>query len=326
MRGVLIDQGVVERASKGDKEAFSLLVCSTGTRALIVAERILRSPEDAISAVSKVFVIAYSNLKKLKNLGLVELWLMQNLVRVCGDSIKDATKNGGVTDLECKFPESLAASASLASADVPAVSEAAGPDWEADLRTRKEARREAVRNAVDRLPFLERTAIIFRDWDGISYLEVAEILRSKPDEVRKLLVRGRSGAAAMLMSQQSAAEPGTAGSSEPAGDRCNVSARAGNPTSERRGMAGRWGLKLARKRQTECGKSMERLWLFVGGEMGQAEETELLHHVTQCAACWNYLKGTSIMLETIRDAAPLVEKPLIAPEMLWKEVEPLLLE
>jgi len=326
MRGVLIDRGVVERASKGDKEAFSLLVRSMGTRALIVAERILRSPEDAISAVSKLFVMAYSNLKKLKNLGLIELWLMQNLVRVCGDSIKDATKKGRAPELEYKFPESLAAAASLASVDAPTASECAGPDRRDSLRNRKEARREAARNAVDRLPFLERTALIFRDWDGISYLEVAEIIRSKPEDVRKLLVRGRSSVAAMLMSQESTAEPGTAKPSERAGGQSNLLAKDGNPTSERRGVAGRWGLKRAGKRQTECGKSMERLWLFVGGEMGQAEETELLQHVTQCAACWNYLKGSSIMLETIRDAAPLVEKPLIAPEILWKEIEPLLLQ
>ncbi len=312
VRGVLIDQGIIERAMKGDKEAFSMLVRTTGSRALIVAERILRSPDDAVFAVSKLFVMAYSNLKKLKSLGLLEVWLMQNLVRVCSDSTKDLAKRGLAPEMECSYSESLAAAALL---EVSGVAERALPasEAQADLHARKEARRNAVRAAIDCLPFMERTATIFRDWDGISYLEVAEILRVKQDEMRDLLIRGRNGIATMLMApRESLAEPAKAATEK--------TSEGSDEKKPKRRKAPRW----LEKRRAECQKAQSRLWLFVGGEMGIKEQEELAIHMNQCGDCREYLRRASVTLEAIRDAAPLVDKPLVAPEMLWKEVEPLL--
>ena len=295
MRSVPIDQGLIDRAIDGDKEAFAILVRATGSRSLIVAERILRSPDDAVSAARKLFVLAYRNLKKLKDLGVLELWLMQNLVRLCGESLKDAAKKGVALPVECDSPRNLAEAGLLdtvgAADDAAGLPGTVGAVDSTSSASRAEARRGAVKKAVDCLPFLERTAVIFRDWDGISYLEVAEILRVKQDDLRKLLVRGRKHVADML-----------------------------TPS----GQADREVDKKAAQRRRECEKTHDRIWLFVGGEIGPVEQAGIITHLGQCPACKDVLRRASTVLEAIRDAAPLEDKPLIAPEMLWKEVEPLL--
>ncbi len=275
MQSTSIDQGTIDRAIDGDKEAYAALVRARGSRSLIVAERILRSPEDAVTAARKLFVLAHTNLKKLKELGAVEMWLMQNLVRLCGESLKEAPKKGNALLVECDLHKGLAEAGLL---DTVGALDAVGGVPSA-MASAAVTRREVVGKAVDCLPFLERTAVIFRDWDGMSYLEVADILRVSHEDVRKLLVRGRKGVSEML------------------------TPRAG---------------------EVQCGKIRDKIWLLVGGEVGPTENAAILAHIGACPSCSGAVRSASIVLEAIRDAAPLEDKPLIAPEMLWKEVEPLL--
>jgi RNA polymerase sigma-70 factor (ECF subfamily) len=311
MGSVNVDQGIIDRAMHGDKEAFGILVRASGSRSLIVAERILRSPDEAISAARKLFVITYTNLKKLKDLGLLELWLMQTLVRVCGDTLKDATKRGVALPAQCDFPMDLAVAGLLET--VSAVDAA-------NKTTLAEARRETVRKAVDYLPFLERTAVIFRDWDGMSYLEVAQILRVKNDDVRKLLVRGRKGVAEMLAPQaQTPADPQPQFQADPRHHQSTPQIAGTGPRAVDKKTAREMARRLA-----ECEKMRDKFWLFVGGEVDQSELMDVRAHLWECPECGDSLRRASIVLEAIRDAAPLEDKPLIAPEMLWQEIEPLL--
>ncbi|MBN1503485.1 MAG: zf-HC2 domain-containing protein [Candidatus Eisenbacteria bacterium] len=372
MRSETIDQRTIDRALEGDKEAFGMLVRANGSRSLIVAERILRSPEDAISAARKFFVFTYTNLKKLRDLGIPELWLMQNLVRVCGDVLKEATKKG-VAPPPCEFPKDLAEAglldtigalrvaggtsgaltAAKAAADTTSYADASA---KADSRARAAQlvakRREAVRRAIDCLPFLERTAVIFRDWDGTSYLEVAEILRVKQDDMRKLLTRGRKGVAEMLTPPGGFGQEALGGSES----RTSLTAAAETPSSpglpadsgaegtaqlrqaDSRGVAvsadagvqtaplDRKAARELSRRRAECKKLHDKIWLVAGGELGPSEIVSIMAHVRQCPECANLLRTASAVVEAIRDAATLEDKPLIAPEMLWREVEPLLVK
>ncbi len=334
MRSVPIDQGTIDRAIDGDKEAYATLVQARGSRSLIFAERILRSPEDAVTAARKLFVLAYINLKKLKDLGTVELWLMQNLVRLCGESLKEATKKG-VAPPQCDFPKDLAVAGlldSVGAVDAALIAGTAVP--RADNAARAAAaslvatRRETVRKATDCLPFLERTAVIFRDWDGMSYLEVAEILRVKQDEMRKILVRGRKGVAEMLMPRVGN-EPRMGSEPRATRDRMtpgNADARTATQASVQGVAVDKKTARELARRHAECGKVHDKIWLLTGGEVGPMELEEVRTHLAQCPECTELLKTASIVLEAIRDAAPLEDNPLIAPEMLWKEVEPLLVK
>jgi len=311
----VIDEGVIDRAINGDKEAFSVIVRGTGARVLLVAERILRSPEDGISAVHSLFVIAFSSLKKLKSKGFLETWLLQILVGVCGERLKEKNDKSGTSRGSRKKGKSEKSGATVVSGNsdvetrrAAGVATAAVTSAESASRRLSEirARSEHVRRAVDGLPFKERTAVMFRDWDGVSAIEVAEILRVSREDVRRLLVDARKTLANMLEASQGW---------------CSY---AQDIQSARTRAAGEKGALVKSKSHNKCGKHSERLWLLVGGELGQTEQVDLIAHLERCPECGECLARASVVLEAVREAAPVEDEPRLAPDTLWKEIEPLL--
>jgi len=296
----VIDEGVIDRAVKGDKEAFSIIVRGSGARVLLVAERILRSPEEAISAVHSLFVIAFSSLRKLKSKGFLETWLLQLLVGVCGERLKEKGGKARAT-VTNKYPETDTPGTMGAVAHAVSSVESVS-----DRLSQIRARGEQVRRAVDGLPFNERAAVMFRDWDGVSTIEVAEILRTSREEVRKLLVNARKTVADTLEAVEGWGRYVQNLRSD------GIAACEDNSSPAKR------------KRSNRCGKNSERLWLFVGGELGQTEQMALILHLEHCLTCQECLARASVILEVIREAAPVEGEPPIAPDKLWKEVEPLL--
>jgi RNA polymerase sigma factor (sigma-70 family) len=298
--GTIIDEGVIDRAVKGDKEAFSVIVRGSGARTLLVAERILRSPEEAISAVHCLFVTAFSSLKKLKSKGFLETWLLQILVGVCGDRLKE--KGGKAREEAAQKSRNAEVRGAIGIATTAPNSVAYASDRLSQNRTRS----DHVRRAVDSLPFKERATVMFRDWDGVSTIEVAEILRTNREDVRKILVNARKTLADLLEASE--------GWCAQAQNVRSAETEAGNPKHS----------PAKSKSDKKCGKNSARLWLFVGGELGQTEQTDLIQHLEHCPACRKCLARASGVLEVIREAAPVEDEPPIAPDKLWKEVQPLL--
>lgn len=298
--GTVIDEGVIDRAVRGDEEAFSVIVRGSGARALLVAERILKSPEEAISAVHCLFVTAFSSLKKLKSRGFLETWLLQILVGVCGDRLKEKSRNA--REQAAQKSQNAGAQSAIGVATTSPNSVACASDRFSQNRTRS----EHVRRAVDSLPFKERATLMFRDWDGVSTIEVAEILRTNREDVRKILVNARRTLADLLEACE------------------GWCAQAQNPQSVETEAGGAKHSPVTSKTDKKCGKNSARLWLLVGGELGQTEQMDLILHLEHCPACRKCLARASAVLEAIREAAPVEDEPPIAPERLWKEVQPLL--
>ena len=296
----VIDEGIIDRAVKGDKEAFSVIVRGSGARVLLVAERILRSPEEAISAVHSLFVTAFSSLKKLRSKGFLETWLLQILVGVCGERLKEKGGKSWAAAARTSQDTEVQVIAGIAALEVSPVEHAS------DGLSQVRARNMQVRRAVDSLPFKERATVMFRDWDGVSAIEIAEIFRTSREDVRKILVNARRTLADLL---------------ETSGDWC---AQAQDARSAETEISSAKHSQAKNKSDKKCGKNTARLWLFVGGELGQTEQQDLISHLGRCPACRECLARASVVLEAIRGAAPVEDEPPIAPDKLWNEIEPLL--
>src|SRR5687767_5507802 len=63
--GVLMDPGLIGRAKRGDKEAFTTLVLQFGGRLYSIAYRILRDTGRAEDAVQQVFLTAWRDMRQL---------------------------------------------------------------------------------------------------------------------------------------------------------------------------------------------------------------------------------------------------------------------
>jgi RNA polymerase sigma-70 factor (ECF subfamily) len=84
-----VDQrGLVERAQRGDHDAFALLVRGAIARLDAAARLILRDGELARDAVQDTLIGAWRNLPGLRDPDRFDAWLHRLLVRACIDAIR----------------------------------------------------------------------------------------------------------------------------------------------------------------------------------------------------------------------------------------------
>src|SRR6188768_1280273 len=76
-----VDRSVVERAARGDRDAFALLAARSIDRLYLIAERILRDPEAARDATQQALVEAWRGLPGLRDPERWEAWTYRLVVR-----------------------------------------------------------------------------------------------------------------------------------------------------------------------------------------------------------------------------------------------------
>ena len=78
-----MDSELVERAQRGDREAFGLLAVPLGDRLFAVATRILRDDDLAADATQQALVSIWRDLRQLRDLARFDAWSYRVLVRAC---------------------------------------------------------------------------------------------------------------------------------------------------------------------------------------------------------------------------------------------------
>jgi RNA polymerase sigma-70 factor, ECF subfamily len=84
-RGTVDQTGLIERASRGDHEAFGVLVGGHLARLDTAARLILRDPELARDAVQEATLRAWKNLRGLRDPDRFDAWLHRLTVNACLD-------------------------------------------------------------------------------------------------------------------------------------------------------------------------------------------------------------------------------------------------
>ncbi len=143
---------IVERAQRGDPDAFEVLVRETGGRLVGLAFRILRDPAAAEDAVQQTLVTAWRELPGLRDPERVEAWLYRILVRACAAEARRLGRmRRGVRDVS---PEAAPGSDAL----------------------RLVADRDEIERGFRRLTPDQRTVIVLRYWADLRQEEIAETM------------------------------------------------------------------------------------------------------------------------------------------------------
>ena len=79
---------LVERAQRGDHEAFDALATAAYHRLYAIARRILRDGYAAEDAVQETLVGAWRNIRSLREPERFDAWLHRLLVRACDDEVR----------------------------------------------------------------------------------------------------------------------------------------------------------------------------------------------------------------------------------------------
>jgi len=163
------DEDLMLLAAGGDMDAFEQLVQRHQQSALGIAHRFLGSSPLAEDIVQEAFLKILAGASRYRPAARFRTYLYNVIWHLCIDAYRK------------KRP--------LALDSVPAQEHDADGPEQALLR---EERKEAVRRAVDALPPRQRMALVLKQFEGMSYEDIAEVMDCSAGAVDALLSRARS--------------------------------------------------------------------------------------------------------------------------------------
>lgn len=173
------DQQLVERVQKGDKRAFDVLVLKYQHRIYSLVTRFVRDPDEVQDVVQEAFIKAYRALPGFRGESAFFTWLYRIAINTAKNYLVSRSRRPPGADVDIEDAEYLESAGALR--------DLAGP--ENQLMT--EQLRAVIDKAIRVLPEDLRTALTLREFEGLSYEEIAEVMRCPVGTVRSRIFRAR---------------------------------------------------------------------------------------------------------------------------------------
>jgi len=170
------DEELVARSQGGDLDSFNQLVLRWERPIYALAYRVIGREEDARDVAQETFLRAFRALKGFKGQAKFSSWLYRITLNLCRDWIRRERRTPVV-----QAPEGVDV-IELAGESTPSESIE-------DLVSRHELGR-AVGKAMSQLPEEQRTAIILKEYHGLTFQEIADLLDCPLSTVKTRLYQG----------------------------------------------------------------------------------------------------------------------------------------
>jgi RNA polymerase sigma-70 factor (ECF subfamily) len=168
------------RSGRGDLAAYALLLERHGGAAYRYCWRIFRNHHTAEDLAQECFLKMFRCAPRYEPVGRFSTFFYRVLTNLCFDALRRKKRRGRVEGLHLDPVESEGTE--LEPLDRPR-------DLLAGLLA-DEARAE-IHHALSTLPVQVRQCLELREFEGMRYREIAEVLDLSPPEVKVLLHRGR---------------------------------------------------------------------------------------------------------------------------------------
>ena len=170
------DEDLVARSRGGDLQSFNELILRWERPIYALAYRVIGREEDARDVVQETFLRAFRALPGFKGQAKFSSWLYRIALNLCRDWIR-RRRRSPVVDL----PEGV---------DPVELATERGPfESVEELASRKELS-QAVAEAMKLLPEEQRTAIILKEYHGMTFQEIADLLGCPLSTVKTRLYQG----------------------------------------------------------------------------------------------------------------------------------------
>jgi RNA polymerase sigma-70 factor (ECF subfamily) len=182
-----IDQELVERAQRGDKQAFGLLVEKYQRKLARLLSRFVRDPAEVEDVTQEAFIKAYRALPKFRGDSAFYTWLYRIGINTAKNYLMAAGRRAPTsTGVDSEEAESLEEGEQLRDINTP----------ESLLLSREIG--DTVNATMEALPEELRTAIQLREIEGMSYEDIAQIMNCPIGTVRSRIFRAREAIADQL--------------------------------------------------------------------------------------------------------------------------------
>ncbi len=169
----------MQRVQQGDKSAFDLLVLKYQHRIIQLVNRFIKDPSEAQDVAQEAFVKAYRALGNFRGDSAFYTWLYRIAINTAKNYLMSRTRRHTDYEVDLQDAEQVENVPQLKGMETP------------DNDIMNEQIIDAIREAIDDLPEDMRTAITLREFDGMSYEEIAEAMGCPVGTVRSRIFRAR---------------------------------------------------------------------------------------------------------------------------------------
>jgi RNA polymerase sigma-70 factor (ECF subfamily) len=173
------DRQLVARVQKGDRRAFDLLVVKYQHRILALVGRFVSDFAEAQDVTQEAFIKAYRALPSFRGDSAFYTWLYRIAINTAKNHLVAKGRRPPDMDVDVDDAHHIEGDSGLKDIETP----------ENSLYRDELAR--VVRDAMDKLPQDLRAALSLREFDGLSYEDIAQIMDCPVGTVRSRIFRAR---------------------------------------------------------------------------------------------------------------------------------------
>ena len=182
-----VDRQLVERAQRGDKRAFELLVEKYQRKLGRLLARFIRDPAEVEDVTQEAFIKAYRALPAFRGDSAFYTWLYRIGINTAKNYLMALGRRAPTsTEVEAEDAEGYEEGEQLRDINTP----------ESMLLSKEIA--QTVNATIEQLPEELRTAIQLREIEGMSYEDIARIMDCPIGTVRSRIFRAREAIAERL--------------------------------------------------------------------------------------------------------------------------------
>lgn len=189
MTATATDKQLVARVQKGDNRAFDLLVLKYQHKILGLISRYIQDSDEMQDVAQEAFIKAYRALPGFRGDSAFYTWLYRIAINTAKNHIVARSRRPPGSDVEVEDAEYYEGGAALRDLENP------------ENALFGEELKAVVEAAIADLPDDLRTAVTLREFDGLSYEDIADVMDCPVGTVRSRIFRAREAIDAKVTAQ-----------------------------------------------------------------------------------------------------------------------------
>ncbi len=174
-----VDQSLVRRVQQGDKAAFDLLVLKYQHKIVHLVNRYVKDPSEAQDVAQDTFIKAYRALGDFRGDSAFYTWLYRIAINTAKNYLLSRSRRHFDYEIDVQDAEQVENAPQLKDIETP------------EHQLMNEQIVAVIRAAIENLPEEMRIAITLREFEGMSYEEIAEAMDCPIGTVRSRIFRAR---------------------------------------------------------------------------------------------------------------------------------------
>ena len=173
------DEAIVKRVQEGDVNAYNILVIKYQHKVLQIISKFVGNSADASDVAQESFIKAYKAINTFRGESSFYTWLYRIVVNAAKTYLESNSKHQNHLDVDAEEFESVDKQGALTYKDTP------------DRIIESQELQQVIFDAMAELPEELRQVITLREVEGMSYEDMADLMKVPVGTVRSRIFRAR---------------------------------------------------------------------------------------------------------------------------------------